>query len=213
MISLRPRREKLNGIRKTITSRIWIESTECRRSSSGKYSQESQRWASSRRFKNYWQINSVNLSTSKTGSSSCQSLTTPCGMEKETQNNVRSLVFLVAWIARKMVGNLHLQTRWILGSKGRTNVGKFLSIRSSNISCLQCLCTRRITKQRREKEVNTLQWSHWNHRVASPHSDFCESAQLRGNVKQDEKKFKIRRSVEFSSEAAKMHTLAGWWIE
>ena len=43
--------QHLNGIRRTITSRIWIESTVCRRSSSGKYSQESQRWASSRRFK------------------------------------------------------------------------------------------------------------------------------------------------------------------
>ena len=32
--------QKLNGIRKTITSRIWIESMECRRSSSGKNSQE-----------------------------------------------------------------------------------------------------------------------------------------------------------------------------
>ena len=51
MILLRPGRAKLNGFRKTITSRIWIESTECRRSSSGKYSQESWRWASSRRFK------------------------------------------------------------------------------------------------------------------------------------------------------------------
>ena len=37
--------------RKTLTPRIWIESTECQRSSSGKYSQESQRRASSRRFK------------------------------------------------------------------------------------------------------------------------------------------------------------------
>ena len=41
-----PGRAKLNGIRKTITSRIWIESTACRRSSSGTYSQESLRWDS-----------------------------------------------------------------------------------------------------------------------------------------------------------------------
>ena len=51
MILLRLGRTKLNGIRKTITSRIWIESPECRQSSSGKYSPESQRWASSSRFK------------------------------------------------------------------------------------------------------------------------------------------------------------------
>ena len=38
------------------------------------------------------------------------------------------------------------------------------------------------TQQRREKEVNPLEWWPWNHRVASPHSDFCESAQyLRSN--------------------------------
>ena len=51
MILLRPGKAKLSGIRITITSRTWIESMECQRSSSGKYSQESQRWASSRRFK------------------------------------------------------------------------------------------------------------------------------------------------------------------
>ena len=51
MILWQPGRAKFKGIRKTITSRIWIESTACRRSSSGKSSQESQRWASSRRFK------------------------------------------------------------------------------------------------------------------------------------------------------------------
>ena len=51
VVLLRPGRAKLNGIRKTITSRIWIESTECRRSSSGKYSQESWRCVSSRNSK------------------------------------------------------------------------------------------------------------------------------------------------------------------
>ena len=51
MILLQPGSVGLIGIRKTITSRIWIESTAGRRSSSGQHSQESQRWASSRRFK------------------------------------------------------------------------------------------------------------------------------------------------------------------
>ena len=57
--------------------------------------------------------------------------------------------------------------------------------RSSDISCLQCLWEREREenkKQSRVKEVNTLQWQQWNHRVASPQSDFCESAQyLRSN--------------------------------
>ena len=53
-----------------------------------KYSQESQRWASSRRFKVWWETYSVNLSTSKTGSSSCQCTTTLHGEQKEVQKDV-----------------------------------------------------------------------------------------------------------------------------
>ena len=96
---------------------------------------------------------------------------------------LRSLVFLGAWTRRKVVRNLRWQTRWIMGSNGRRNDGKFLWIRSSNIPCLQCLWERRITKHRRRQEVNsTLQWWSWKHRVASPCSAFCESAQyLRTN--------------------------------
>ena len=56
------------------------------------------------------------------------------------------------------VRNLQRQTKWILGSNGRRNDVKFLWIWSSNISCLQCQWKRRITEQRRWKEVNTLQW-------------------------------------------------------
>ena len=53
---------KLNGICRTTTSRNWMASMACRRSSSGKSSQESQRWASPKRFKR-WRLNwSVNLS-------------------------------------------------------------------------------------------------------------------------------------------------------
>ena len=71
----------------------------------------------------------------------------------------RSLVFLGAWIRRKAVrNNLHWQTRWIMGSNGGRNDGKFLWIRSSIVSCLQCFWERRITKQRRRQEVNALQW-------------------------------------------------------
>ena len=43
MILLRPGRAKFNGSENT--SRIWTESTVCRRCSGGEYSQESQRWA------------------------------------------------------------------------------------------------------------------------------------------------------------------------
>ena len=57
-----------NMARKTITSRIWIEWMVFRRSWSGKYSQESQRWA----LKIWWEIYCVNLSTLKRGSSSWQ---------------------------------------------------------------------------------------------------------------------------------------------
>ena len=94
--------------------------------------------------------------------------TTLHGKQKATKNNVntihrqlrnmRSLVFLGSWIRRRMVRNLFSQTRWIMGSNGRRNDGKFLSIRSSDISCLQCLWERRVTKHRRGKWVNTLQW-------------------------------------------------------
>ena len=123
MILLRLGRAKLNGIRKTITSRIWIESTECRWSSSGKYSQESWRGASSRRVKVEWETYSVNLRTSQTGSSSCQCTTTLNGEQKETkkdentirkrlqiicsQISSRSLVLLGAWSRREVVRNLH----------------------------------------------------------------------------------------------------------
>ena len=100
-------------------------------------------------FKNFRQIYSVNRSTSKAGLSSCPCLTTLYGMQKEATNNVYtihrqlrnmlanssgSLVFLEVWIRRKMVRNLKSQTRWIIVSDGRRYVG----IRSSNISCLQC---------------------------------------------------------------------------
>ena len=98
MILLRPRRAKLNGIRKTITSRICIESTECRRSSSGKYSQESQHWASSRSFKVQRQIGSVSWSTSQTGSSSCQCtrnkilcIQIQCEISKDIVDNYRTM--------------------------------------------------------------------------------------------------------------------------
>ena len=159
---------KLNGVRETVTSRIWIESTVCRRSSSGKYSQES-----SRRFKVQWEETySVNLSTSMTGSSSCQCTTTLFEENKKYRNMwiqftdscelcsqipSRSLVSLGAWIRKEMVLNLQWQTRRILGPNCREHDVEFLIIWSSNISCLQCLWERRIKKQRTWPEVFSLQ--------------------------------------------------------
>ena len=91
MILLQPGRAKSNGIRKTITSRIWIESTARRRTSRGKYLQDSQRWASSRRFKTGGKTYSVNLSSSTTGSSSCQCTTTLHVEKKEIQKGVNKI--------------------------------------------------------------------------------------------------------------------------
>ena len=81
--------KKLNGIQRRIT-RNWIASTVCRRSSSGKYFQDSRRWSSSKRLMILWKMYSVNLSSSTTGSSSRQCTTTSCD-----NCEVRSLVLSV----------------------------------------------------------------------------------------------------------------------
>ena len=86
-------RTKFNGIWNIAMSKIWIESMESRWSSSGKYSQDSQRWASSKRLRNIWQKYIVNLSISKTGSSSCQCTTTLYGENKETQKSLRKISY------------------------------------------------------------------------------------------------------------------------
>ena len=65
----------------------------------------------------------------------------------------RSLVFLGAWIVR---------SGRIMESICKRNDGRFLSMRSSNISCLQCLWERRITKQKRRQEVKHFNGSHDN---------------------------------------------------
>ena len=49
-------KNKIKWYWETCISKIWIESTESRWSSSGKYSQDSPRWAFSKRFKNYDRI-------------------------------------------------------------------------------------------------------------------------------------------------------------
>ena len=87
MILLRPRRTKLNGSKNT--SRIWIESTVCRRCSGGEYSQESQRWAFSNRFNSLWKTYSANLSTSNTDHLHVNVQRN--GKQKETKNNVNTI--------------------------------------------------------------------------------------------------------------------------
>ena len=54
--------------------------------SSGRFSHDSLQWESSMRFKRWWENYSVNLSTSKAGTSSCQCLTTLYEMQKEMMN-------------------------------------------------------------------------------------------------------------------------------
>ena len=87
-ILLNPGREKWMGIGKQPLSRICIESTECRRSSSGKFYQKSPQWESSIRFNRWWENCSVNQRTSMEGSSSSQCWTTLYGMQKEMMNYV-----------------------------------------------------------------------------------------------------------------------------
>ena len=131
----------------------------------------------------------------KARSSSCQCTMALYGKQQKTKSNVNtvhrqlrimlanwSLVILGAWIRRNMVRNIFSQTRRILGPNGCRNVGKFLSIRSSDISCLHRFCERRITKQRRGERSQHINGSNETHRVAFPHRDFCESAEyLRSN--------------------------------
>ena len=84
-------RTKLNSVWKIAISKIWIEAMESRWYSSGKYPQDSLHWASSKRFKFLWQNCSVNMSSSKTGSYSCQCTMTLYGDLQETQRNVRKI--------------------------------------------------------------------------------------------------------------------------
>ena len=106
---LKPGNTKLSGIWNHAIWKNWIEMMGCRRSSSGKYSQDSLHCASSKRFKNLSQNYSVNLSSSKTGSSSCQCTTTLYGENEETQKSVR---------------NFQLELRIMFGDS-RSDVGHF----------------------------------------------------------------------------------------
>ena len=56
MILLNSGRGRFNGTQKMIFSKRWVESTACRLRSSGQFSQDSQRWASSSSLENFWKI-------------------------------------------------------------------------------------------------------------------------------------------------------------
>ena len=73
-----------NSLSQRIESNRW--------SSSGQFSQDSQLWAFSKRFKHLWLNCSVNLSSSKEGSSSCHCTTTLYGENEETQKSVLRIV-------------------------------------------------------------------------------------------------------------------------
>ena len=88
-------------IQRIITSRNWIASTVCRRSSSGKCCQDSRRWTSSKRFKKLWKVHSVNLSSSTTGSSSCQCTTTLYGEKKGNTEKCVQISITIAKYARR----------------------------------------------------------------------------------------------------------------
>ena len=78
-ILLNPGRDKLNGIRTIVISKIWIESTGSRWNASGRFSQDSLQWEFSTRFKRWWRNKGVNLSNFKEGSSPCQCAMTLSG--------------------------------------------------------------------------------------------------------------------------------------
>ena len=63
-------------------SKNWIELMDYLWNSGGRFSQDSQQWEFSIRFNRWWENYSVNQRTSWAGSSSCQCLTTWCGMQK-----------------------------------------------------------------------------------------------------------------------------------
>ena len=96
----KPVRTKLNGFWKIAFSKIWTESMESRWNSSGKYSQESQHWEFLKRFKKLWLNYSVNLSSSKERSSSCQCTTTLYGENEETQKRLRKPCIVANYVRR-----------------------------------------------------------------------------------------------------------------
>ena len=168
MILLQLGRAKLNCIRKTITSRIWIESTVCRRSSSGKYSKESQRWASSRRFKVQWETYCEpehfkdriifmpmynDIAWREEGN------TERCEYNSQTVAELARKFprghwsFLGPGSERKWYATFTDKPDGCWDKIAENMDDEFLIFQSSNISCLQCFWERRIEKQSSWQEV------------------------------------------------------------
>ena len=108
----------------------------------------------------------MNLSSSKTGSSSCQCTTTLYGENEETQKSVRKIQLTLRIIlADSRAGIGHFwgldQGRNGTGDWDRTAERMMINFAESGhpmCSCHQRPGKRRIKKQRKEKEVYSLQW-------------------------------------------------------
>ena len=117
------------------------------------YSQDSLHWEFSKRFKGWWLNYTVNLSSSKVGSSSCQCTTSLYGWERgNTDKYILNFVtvanyarrfllgrwsFFCIWIKEGMIRNLFCQTRWRLTQNCWKNDTQFCRKRSSSIWCHQ----------------------------------------------------------------------------
>ena len=144
MILLRLGKAKLNGTRKTITSRIWIESMECRRSSSGtmnfpgisvgppredsKITDRSTVWTGALQRQDHLHVNVQRrwMARQRKHRKMWIQFTDSCKLCSRIPS--RSLVFLGAWIRKEMVRNLHWQSRRIMGPNCREHDGEFLRI-------------------------------------------------------------------------------------
>ena len=181
-IMLNPGRSKFNGIRTTIISADWIELMDKPWNSSGRFPQDSLQWQSSMRFNRWWGNYSVNQRTWHAASSFMTIFNDIVwdarGNDELCVNNSRKkkqsmrkdslAVTGLSWIWKEVNLGIELQ---------RKNAAEFRRNRSSYIPRYQCLGEKRIKKQRKWKEVNTLQWQHPQHWVASPSGHLRQSAQ------------------------------------
>ena len=98
--------------------------------------------------------------------------------EVRSQVPLRSFVILGTWIRKEMIRDLFRWTRRKLGQSCRNDHTQIkYRIRSSNISCIQRHWKSAFRKQKTWQEVCPLQRKWRKHRAASPHGDFCKSAQ------------------------------------
>ena len=138
----------------------------------------------------------MNLRISKTGSSSCQCTMTLYGKQKETKSNVNTIhrimpanclaVIGLSWgLDQKKSGTEPTLTNQ-MGSWDRMAEEMVANFSRSGhpIFRASSALERRELRSKRgcKKSIQHFNCSDKKHRVASPHSDFCESAQhLRSN--------------------------------